>query len=202
MENSTTDTLRKRTRNPDSKRAALRAAALKLFTDHGYDAVSISQIAQAAGIAVGTVYRFYESKLAILQAMLEELEDDFVEQMKIDWSQGGDVDARLDRVSDGVFDLARDRKSLLRLLSMTTDVVFDDGSLPGDRIQGQIAKMYSEGVALGSFRPGHISLCAAMAHGLVEAAVMRWLRDGALSQSDASEQLALVLKRGFLADTP
>ncbi|MEO1406454.1 MAG: TetR/AcrR family transcriptional regulator, partial [Pseudomonadota bacterium] len=70
----------KRTRDPESKRAALHEAALSQFTERGYEHVSIASIAKEAGIAVGTVYRFYENKLFLLRAMLEGIEGDFVER--------------------------------------------------------------------------------------------------------------------------
>ncbi|WP_375573135.1 TetR/AcrR family transcriptional regulator [Ahrensia marina] len=189
----------KRTRDPDSKRAALQTAAIRLFTDIGYENVSIAAIAKEAGIAVGTVYRFYENKLALLQSMLEALEYEYVEQMKADWATPGGVDVRLDRVCEGLFDLTAQRNTLLNLMSMTTDVVFDDGALPGDHIQAQIVSMYQDGVRSGAFRAGDVDLYGAMAHGLVEGAVMRWLRTGKPSQREAALQLSSVMKYGFLS---
>ncbi len=190
----------RRRRDPDGKRVALQEAAVSLFTEFGYEKVSIANVAREAGIAVGTVYRFYENKLALLRAMLETLEDEFVEQMQADWALGGDVSARLDRVCDGLFALAEERDTLLRLLSMTTDVVYDDGGLPGDRIRARIVVMYEEGLNLGAFRHGDVGLHAAMAHGLVEGAIMGWLRTGNPTRAKAARQLASVMKGGFLTD--
>ncbi len=188
----------RRRRDPDGKRAALQDAAVRLFAQFGYEKVSIANVAKVAGIAVGTVYRFYENKLALLRAMLGALEDDFVEQMQVDWASDGDIGARLDRVCDGLFALAAERASLLKLLSMTTDVVYDDGSLPGDRIRAQIVVMYEEGLKRGAFRHGDVGLHAAMAHGLVEGAIMGWLRTGTPPRAEAAQQLAIVMKGGFL----
>ena len=189
----------KRTRDPARKRAALHAAALRQFTDRGYEHVSIASIAKDAGIAVGTVYRFYENKLYLLRAMLEETERDFVERMQSDWAEGGAVAERLDRICDGVFDVAKQRSSLLRLFTMTTDVVYEDGALPGDRIQAQIKCMYSEAMKDGAFRKGDVEMMASMAHGLVEGAMMRWMRMGAPPDTHAPKELAAVMKFGFLS---
>ncbi len=41
---------------------ALIAAATELFSEHGYDAVGTPEIAQQAGVAVGTFYRYFEDK--------------------------------------------------------------------------------------------------------------------------------------------
>jgi len=188
----------KRTRDPDSKLAALHEAALRQFTERGYEHVSIASIAKEAGIAVGTVYRFYENKLFLLRAMLEGIENDFVERMQTDWMQGGDYSKRLDRICEGVFDVAKDRDSLLRLFTMTTDVIYEDGALPGDRIQQQIKRMYQEAMEEGAFRNGDLEMMSSMAHGLVEGAMMRWMRSGAPVKTNASQELANVMKYGFL----
>lgn len=47
-------------------RRKLIAAAKLLFEEHGYDAVSVDQIVQAANVAKGTFYQHYETKLDIL----------------------------------------------------------------------------------------------------------------------------------------
>ncbi|MEM9605451.1 MAG: TetR/AcrR family transcriptional regulator [Pseudomonadota bacterium] len=189
----------KRTRDPDRKLAALHAAALNQFTERGYEPVSISSIAKEAGIAVGTVYRFYENKLSLLRAMLEGVEADFVSRMEQDWVKGGDHDKRLDRICEGVFEVAKERNTLIRLFAMTTDVVYEDGSLPGDRIQAQIRRMYEEATAAGAFRQGDVDMMSSMAHGLVEGALMHWMRTGFPDGRRASSQLAAVMKSGFLA---
>ncbi|MEM7058981.1 MAG: TetR/AcrR family transcriptional regulator [Pseudomonadota bacterium] len=189
----------KRTRDPESKRAALHEAALRQFTERGYEHVSIASIAKDAGIAVGTVYRFYENKLFLLRAMLEEIERDFVQRMQTDWAQGGDYPDRLDRICVGIFKVAQDRSSLLRLFTMTTDVIYEDGALPGDRIQDQIRHMYQEAMENGAFRKGDVEMMSSMAHGLVEGALMRWMRSGTPSDTNASRELATVMKFGFLS---
>jgi AcrR family transcriptional regulator len=48
------------------KRQAILHAARELFARHGYDDTTIAQIAQAAGVAVGTVYLYFENKHDIL----------------------------------------------------------------------------------------------------------------------------------------
>lgn len=198
MENADLLSRPKRTRDPDTKRAALHDAALQLFTEKGYENVSIAQVAKLAGIAVGTVYRFYDNKLAMLRTMLEEIEDLFVQRMKSEWSRGGDYDDRLGAICEGLFTVAEDNSSLLRLLTMTTDVVYDDGALPGDRIQSQIRSFYAEGMSDGSFVPGDVDMMAAMAHGLVEGAMMQTMRSDKLDRPEAAAQLSKVMKNAFL----
>ncbi len=54
----------------DERRAAIVAATLPLFLEQG-GAVTTREIAQAAGIAEGTIFRVFEDKTALLDAVIE-----------------------------------------------------------------------------------------------------------------------------------
>lgn len=53
-------------RRPSTTRDEITAVAMSLFTQHGFDEVSVDDIANAAGIARRTVFRYYSSKNAIV----------------------------------------------------------------------------------------------------------------------------------------
>jgi len=55
------------------KRARLKAAALALFAEKGYEATSIEEIAQQADLAIGSYYQHYRSKRQLLLALMDEL---------------------------------------------------------------------------------------------------------------------------------
>ncbi|MCG8423715.1 MAG: TetR/AcrR family transcriptional regulator [Proteobacteria bacterium] len=46
----------------DAKRTAIVEAALRLFSDYGYRRTSVADVADAAGIAKGTVYLYFDNK--------------------------------------------------------------------------------------------------------------------------------------------
>ena len=50
----------------------LRQAALRLFGERGYAATTIEDIATAAGVTVGTVYRYFTDKAALLSELVGE----------------------------------------------------------------------------------------------------------------------------------
>lgn len=173
----------------------MRAAAMRCFAEKGFEAVSISDIAREAGIAVGTVYRFYPNKIALLRALHDVLEAEFVTCLKQAWANDLPHPDRLDAVCDALFALMDARRADLRVLSMTTDVTHEDGRLPGDRVRAQIAVMVEEAQTSGAFRPGDPVLLAAMAHGTVEGAMRHWLRSGARRTAMATET-AIMLRKG------
>jgi AcrR family transcriptional regulator len=59
------------------KRQKLLDAALLLFQEHGYDATSIEDIAQQAGVAVGGFYQHFRSKRQVLLVLMDGLLQEF-----------------------------------------------------------------------------------------------------------------------------
>ena len=60
-------------KSPDERRSELIACAQHLFYTKGYESTSVSDIVKEVGVAKGTFYYYFDSKLAILEAMIEEL---------------------------------------------------------------------------------------------------------------------------------
>jgi len=73
------DNLSRRERKKRETRQRLMEAALRLFREQGYDDTTVGQIAEAADVAKGTFFNYFETKEAILPALVEwrlqELED-------------------------------------------------------------------------------------------------------------------------------
>ncbi|MFE7729602.1 helix-turn-helix domain-containing protein [Streptomyces anthocyanicus] len=51
-----------RERRRSETRRLVQAHAVRLFTDHGYDAVTVADVAEAAGVSAMTVYRHFPTK--------------------------------------------------------------------------------------------------------------------------------------------
>jgi len=58
---------------PSSKREALLNTATRLFTEQGFKATGIAAILGAAGVAKGTLYQHFESKEALIEAVLRRM---------------------------------------------------------------------------------------------------------------------------------
>lgn len=66
----TAKTTGKRETRKHQTRAALLSAAQRLFATRGYDQTRIEDIAEAAGIAVGTCYNYFDRKADLLIALV------------------------------------------------------------------------------------------------------------------------------------
>lgn len=60
-------------KTPDERRRELIACAQTLFYSKGYESTSVRDIVKAVGVAKGTFYYYFDSKSAILEAMISEL---------------------------------------------------------------------------------------------------------------------------------
>lgn len=69
----------KKTAAARSKRELVLAATLELAAEKGVQATSTADIAAAANVGMGTIYRYFESKEILLTALFDELKNKFVE---------------------------------------------------------------------------------------------------------------------------
>ncbi len=65
--------LSRRERENLRQRAEIFQAALRLFSEHGYHNVAMSQIATEAEFGIGTVYKFFENKERLYKELVMEM---------------------------------------------------------------------------------------------------------------------------------
>jgi AcrR family transcriptional regulator len=84
-----------------STRAALMAAARKLFTERGYDEVSAEEIVRAAGVTRGALYHHFGGKAELLEAVYERLEAESTERVAR-VVLGSDLESPLEAMRAGI----------------------------------------------------------------------------------------------------
>lgn len=62
---------RKRAENREQQREGILIAARDLFTRHGFEDVTVAEVAEAAGVARATVFNHFRSKAGLVDAMRE-----------------------------------------------------------------------------------------------------------------------------------
>ena len=57
------------------KRSDIMQAALELIAEHGFHGAPMAEIAEKAGVAAGTIYRYFENKDVLITELYRELEE-------------------------------------------------------------------------------------------------------------------------------
>lgn len=60
-------------RRKEARPGEILEAALDLFVKKGFAATKLSEVASAAGVSKGTVYLYFDSKVALFQALVQEM---------------------------------------------------------------------------------------------------------------------------------
>lgn len=109
----------RRRRDPEERRAEILAAALSLFSERGFAATRIEDVAARAGIAKGTVYLHFPDKEALFTSLASGMASPILERMEAMAAQDA-MPGRL--VIAGLYALAQqeiigtERRHMLRLL--------------------------------------------------------------------------------------
>jgi TetR/AcrR family transcriptional regulator len=133
--------------------------ALELFSERGYDATSVREICEAAGVTKPTLYHFYGSKEGVYRAIVEGALERFRGDMIAALAGEGPLRTRLVRMARGYVDATLREPDLARFImalihnpprsAPSTDFVgFYDGIL------SEVTRAIESGAARGEIAPG------------------------------------------------
>jgi AcrR family transcriptional regulator len=183
----------------DPRNDRILAAAKVQFAAHGFEKAKLASIAQAADVAVGTVYLRYPGKTDLLAAVLRQTEAGFVAALtnpdlrKIPWPE------RFGAIFTAVFNVARLDASLPGLMALVPFVPTSD-TRPGDTVRKAIAIHLAEGQREGAFRSGiDVTISATIAHAMVEGAMYAMFADPTLDPGRVMSHLTDASRRWLMA---
>jgi AcrR family transcriptional regulator len=90
--------------------------ALELFSEKGYDATSVREICEAAGITKPTLYYFYGSKEGVYRAIVEGALERFRGELVVALGADGGIRDRLVRMARAYVDAAAREPDLARFV--------------------------------------------------------------------------------------
>lgn len=133
--------------------------ALELFSTKGYDATSVREICEAAGITKPTLYHFYGSKEGVYRALVDGALESFRARFRAQIEGPGTARERLRDVARGYFEIARENRGLVRFLLALTHNPSTSAPVTQiprfyEDIVALVARVVEEGVARGELRPG------------------------------------------------
>lgn len=172
-------------------RARILDSALALFAERGYDATSVREICDAAGITKPTLYHFFGSKEGLYRAIvggpLERLHEDVAALL----GGTGTFDERLGRVTRMVF---TDAQRNPRLWRFTFASVWSATSAPTEelhalheRVKVTMGAAFEDAVRAGELKSGSTEARLLVVMGTVSEALANFLT---LGRPELSNSLA------------
>jgi len=188
-------------RTPEERRQDILVAARRVFARKGYYRTGIADIVTEVGIARGTFYRYYDSKRAVFQAVLEEMMGEVVGVVQaIDVTRPipAQVEENLGRLIHAI--TAEDVCRVLFAEAMGIDSEGDDAlrAFYGQALE-RIEAALRTGQALGVVRSGDVRLKARLLLGLIkEPVVQATLESDELDAAALVEELIGLLRDGLI----
>ncbi|MFQ5513800.1 MAG: TetR/AcrR family transcriptional regulator [Myxococcota bacterium] len=146
----------------EASRRRILESARKIFFREGFEAANLDDVAADAGVAKGTIYRYFESKAELYVAVLAQNADAFVERMQqtIDASLAPDEQVR--RIGLFYFRHYCDNREYFRifwalenrrLIGELPEALVRTVTEVWERCLKILATQIERGVAEGTFRP-------------------------------------------------
>ena len=175
------------------------AAARTLFEQRGPDAMTMEEVAAAAGVAKGTVYLYFQSKDDLIQALLAQVGENILRDLEAALVAPGTPPEKLIRLVSVLLEYLNRERLLFPIYAR--ELVQGEGeSRDGFRRRFQeleeqfvalMTDLFAEGIAAGQFIPANPRLLTFLIRGLIRATGYYQRSEG---QADAAkEALPVVL---------
>jgi AcrR family transcriptional regulator len=177
-----------------------------MFAERGYGASAVAEIAARAGVVEGTVYSYFESKRALLIAVMKCFYEELIADTESGLRAVRGTENQLRFVIRRHLDTFTSDLGLCRVIirEARPDVaLYDEAILElNRRYTGFALRVLEEGVANGALREDIVpSVIRDLLYGGIEHAVWRFVfSDGELDSGLLADQLADALLGGILAE--
>lgn len=190
--------------SPADKRQAILEAAQHVFAESGFHTSTMDAVADAAGVAKGTIYLYFKSKNELLTDLMDDRTNKLTQMLVEGVETASDVHGKLKALIAAHFDFyAREREFML-LLSRQLGLLSPE--LAARVVQGttfltnMTQSIIEEGVSLGvvsrDFDPVRLTYALL---GMVHAVAYQWLASGMRAEvADVADQVYMLFASGVL----
>lgn len=180
----------------DRKREAILGSAAAVFARKGYHQALVDEVARAAGVGKGTVYRYFRDKEDLFFSILDQGIDRLIEAMERASRRGGCPRDSLKGIFEALAEFARENKPIVKLIHQVEPRQkikrFQRIRQQNIRILAITEAVIRRGMRSGHFRHGDARLWALAAASAANSAYMAESRRAAGSRtSDALMDLML-----------
>jgi AcrR family transcriptional regulator len=153
------------------------AAARQLLEQRGLEAMTMDEIAAAAGVAKGTLYLYFESKDGLLQALIAQVGENILQDVEsVLRAPGTPADKLIRMVAVLLEYLNRERvlfpiyaRDLLRGQPKSPTGFWVHYQELEEKFVTLVTRLFAEGIAAGQFIPANPRLLTFLLRGLVRA---------------------------------
>lgn len=105
----------------DETRSKILEAALGVFGERGFERATMREVAQAAGMALGAAYYYFDSKDAIVLAFYERAQAEMLPEIGVQLDRAKSLEMRLRTIISAKFTYFAPNRRLLGALASHTD---------------------------------------------------------------------------------
>ena len=165
--------------DPDNTRTAILDAALDLFVERGFHGTAVPLVAERAGIAAGTIYRHFESKEALVNALYRGWKERITGEVLRDFPLDASPRDQFHAAWIGVTAFVAENPRAYAFLDLHHHAPYlDDESRAVERRTYDFAAIViARGQASGVIRSGPAPVLLGLLHGAVVGLVRFW-REG------------------------
>ncbi|GAA0437628.1 TetR family transcriptional regulator [Lentibacillus halophilus] len=143
----------------DNKKEKIIQSAIDVFREKGLEKTKVSDIVHGAGIAQGTFYLYFSSKLSVMLSIAEVMTEKILEEIKEHVHEASPLSFKLEQVLDIVFELTREHRDIFALTyaglasveyRQEWEAIYESYY---DWLSGELEKAKAEGVIRESLNP-------------------------------------------------
>ena len=160
-------------RQGGAPRGEILGAARRVFAERGFRGTTIADIADEAGIALGTIYLYFPSKEAVFAALSQRFSE-LITTASTDLPRVSSVEGWVRESVGRVFDTCRENRDLVRLVVINSDpgTEIEKGIKAADETRNRpLALAVARAMKSGRVRDGDPAIVARMIRGVVSIAV-------------------------------
>lgn len=155
----------------DNKKDNITQSAIEVFREKGIEKATVSDIVKGAGIAQGTFYLYFSSKLAVMLSISEVMTEKILRKIQETVHEELPFARKLEIVVDSVFDMTKEYRDVFALIYAglaSTEYMYEWETIYESYyawFSNQLEKAKADGIIRDSLHP---KLTAEILIGLIE----------------------------------
>jgi AcrR family transcriptional regulator len=150
-----------------NRREDILKAAREVFKQDGYGKAHVAEIAERAGVAKGTVYLYFQSKQAMLDALCDRYQEMIADAL-LPALQNPDAHAAIKDAVHAGLAIATSERDLLKLLDLRLGLTAGGAAIENPRGQKILRKFFRERVANGDMQDYEPVIASELTGGFVQ----------------------------------